>query len=665
MEFEVALDNHHLDELKAKPITGLLELIWNALDAEADWVEISFGRNALGGIEDIRVADNGHGMTVAEAHRAFAALGASWKLTAARSRSGERVLHGKHGRGRFLAAGIGRAIKWETVAEDDGERKLTTIVIRDDNLRRGEISDPISTEADIGTKVVISGITEHPEGISETAADRLVARLAIYIEEYHPTVIYDGEVLNPASIQEKRTDYELEDDNARLDVIEWTRPVDRALYLCTPDGMALDHISPGIQAPGFEFTAYLRWTGFEDQQRILAPELDAESAAVIEAGRGTLRTHFRDRAEDERRTQVAEWKVEEVYPYEGEPDDTTEEATRDLFDVVAVTARDAVNAGSLQNRRFSLSLLRQAIEQDPGSLRRVLKEVLELPVDRLEELDELLRQATLASVISASRSITNRLDFIKALDEMVLNPAIKKRVLERSQLHRILAGETWVFGEQFALTADDESLRSALKRHIRILGRDDLAPEEAEARVPDPGNRKDSIVDLMLARSVPQGTKTREHLVLEFKRPSVPIGPTEAQQIREYAIAVARDDRFTKADVQWDFIAVSTKLTGTVIEDARQSQLPTGQLNSYEDGRVRVWARTWSEVLEDAAHRLKYVKERLGYDPSAQQAFKYLREKHADFVPAEIATSGDVVDQTGRAIPMGDVAGDGSETEGP
>lgn len=639
MEFDVDLDRHHLEGLAAQPTTAILELIWNALDADAGLVEVSFARNALDGVEEIRVTDDGHGMTHAEAITAFRTLGASWKLRGTRTRSGQRALHGKHGRGRFRAGGIGQVMRWETVAEEEDQRSLVTIEIGSDNLQHGQVSDPQPTDRPVGTKVVIAGISEHPQGLGEGTPDRLLAHLAIYLEQYHPTVIYDRETIDPSAIQLDRTRYELELDDQQpvLDIIEWARSFPRALYLCNPAGMALGDLPPGIQAPGFYFTAYLRWEGFENETRVLTPELDAESGALIDLARDHLRHHFRERSEDELRQQVEQWKTENVYPYGEESLTDTEEVARELFDVVAVTARDAVNAGEAPAKRLSLSLLRQAIEQDPGSLRRVLQEVLDLPEDKLQELDELLSQTTLASVISLSRSITNRLDFLKALEEMILDPELKGKVLERKQLHRILANETWIFGEEYALAADDESLRTALQRHIEILGRQELASEVLAEPVEDPSGRTTAIVDLMLARSVPLSTRRREHLVVELKRPSVDVGAEEAQQIKDYAIAVARDERFEKADVQWDFIVVAGSLAGTVIEDARQHQRPLGLIASYEDDHVRVWAKTWGEIIEDADHRLKFVQEHLGYDPSAQQAFRYLRERHAEFVPPAVA----------------------------
>jgi hypothetical protein len=408
----------------------------------------------------------------------------------------------------------------------------------------------------------------------------------------------------------------------------------------------------GIQAPGFEFTAYVCWNGFEDENRILTPELDPQSVAVIEAARDQLRTHFKDRSEDERRRQVEEWKAEHVYPFEGEAETTTEKASRDFFDVVAVTARDAVNAGEAKSRKLTLGLLKTAIEQDPGSLRRVMSEILDLSEEDLEELNRLLDRTSLSHVISASRTITNRLDFLLALEEMVLDPEKRKRVLERSQLHRMLAGETWVFGEEFALTADDESLNSVLKKHIKKLGRDALAPEQLDEPVQDiSGGRKQSIVDLLLARQIPQTRNRLEHLVVELKRPTVPIGNKEAQQIKDYALAVAEDERFDKAEVDWDFIAVSTKLGGTVGAETQEEGKPSGLLTTFKQGRVRVWVRTWGEIIEDARHRHKFVKEKLDYAPSTQEAYKYLEEAHAEFLPEGKDASAGTADADRRETP--------------
>jgi hypothetical protein len=45
---------------------------------------------------------------------------------------------------------------------------------------------------------------------------------------------------------------------AILTVIEWWVQTERALFLCDENGFTLHRLAPGIQAPGFVFTAYLK-----------------------------------------------------------------------------------------------------------------------------------------------------------------------------------------------------------------------------------------------------------------------------------------------------------------------------------------------------------------------------------------------------------------------
>ena len=204
---------------------------------------------------------------------------------------------------------------------------------------------------------------------------------------------------------------------------------------------------------------------------------------------------------------------------------------------------------------------------------------------------------------------------------MVFDVETKNQVLERSELHRILENETWVFGEQFSLTASDKSLTKALQEHIKYLGRDELAPTSEEVLDAD-GHRR--ILDLLLARSVPHASQGHQHLVVELKAPRVVIGDTELTQIKNYARAVARDPRFDRLDVKWDFVIVSTELSESVQADASQTNRERG-LVADKDG-VRVWARTWAEVIDEADYRLNFVKERLGYAPTDELALEYLRQ---------------------------------------
>jgi hypothetical protein len=171
-----------------------------------------------------------------------------------------------------------------------------------------------------------------------------------------------------------------------------------------------------------------------------------------------------------------------------------------------------------------------------------------------------------------------------------------------------------------------------LEQHVKLLGRDHIA-----AGAVRDANGRPRRVDLLLAQAIPHADNVREHLVVEFKRPSVPIGPAELQQVKEYALAVASDNRFDTARTRWEFWAVSTEVKGTVESDRRQSGKPVGLVSDDADRRMRIWVKTWGEIVHDAEHRLKYVQQQLGVAPDQRRALEYLRRMHAEKLPDAVA----------------------------
>jgi Histidine kinase-, DNA gyrase B-, and HSP90-like ATPase len=643
VEIDVQLDPQHLERLTAAaPLTGVTELIWNALDADAENIEVALIENELGGIQEIRVSDDGHGMIFEEATETFGKLGGSWKPLAKVSKTKGRALHGKDGYGRFRAAGIGGRMQWKTIAkdpEDDSRNLALTITMEIGELAHVEISDSEETTDPTGTRVVIEGITETPAGLGgEGPVETLTAQFGLALQNHSAHLTYARQEIDPEELQVNRDDYTIpvaNGDDALLTVIEWKRKVNRGLFLCDENATPLSEQQPRIHAAGFHFTAYVSWTGFSDDPDLVVADMGhGETKAVLDAAREQLRQHFQDRANEKTREQIEEWKEEKTYPWQGEPETRAEEAARDVFDVVALAASDVVNSSNESGRRLSLRLLRESLESDPGSLHHVLQEVLDLPQDRLDELSDLLERTSLTALIATSKEIANRLEFIRGLEELVMPGDLAKAIKERSQLHKILENETWVFGEEYALTASDEGLTKVLEKHVAILGRDELVEGEV---LDHEGKRR--IVDLMLARSVEQNTNRREHLVVELKAPTVAVGDDEAAQIRKYATTVSKDPRFNTVDVQWDFVVVSTKVIGSPDEERRSPDRPKGLLANNRG--VRVWVKTWAEILEASNHRLKFVKDRLGYQPDEKQALEYLRKTHDKYLPPDVA-GGDV-----------------------
>ena len=221
----------------------------------------------------------------------------------------------------------------------------------------------------------------------------------------------------------------------------------------------------------------------------------------------------------------------------------------------------------------------------------MLREVLELPDETLAELDQLLDRTSLTSIIALGKVVADRLDFLMGLRALVFDPQTRKHVLERSQLHRVLANEVWLFGDEYTLAIDDEGLSAALQQHVDLLGRA-IAAEDLEPATLEDGSR--GIVDLLLSATVPLPTQQHEHLVVELKRPSLRLGHDELTQISRYADAVARDPRFNKVEVRWNFWLIGTEMNDYVQGQASQPHLPPGVVSQPLGGRVTIWAKTWS-----------------------------------------------------------------------
>jgi hypothetical protein len=635
----VTVEADHLEKLThpSRRLAGVSELIWNALDAEADKVSVRVVDNALEGVDVVEVVDNGHGMTHADALHEFQLLGGSWKRSRGKSKNDKRIVHGSEGEGRWRAFSIGDLVRWVSVAEVDGQREQITITGLHATLKEFEVSEPEPTDDPVGTTVIIENIREGLAAalLADDAVDHLNAEFALYLEMYQGLdVRYRNFRVDPGTVAKHRGTYPIDLENpygpAEVTVIEWGRDVRRTMLLCDDGGMPLGEIPPGIHAPYFDFTAYLRWAGFrENETELAAPELHPTLGPVIEAAKDHLRMHFKARADEVEAEVIDEWKQDQVYPYEAEPKTSTERVERDLFDVVAVTASRAVNSSSDRvGRRLSLRLLRQALEQNPGSLHRVLQEVLDLPRARLEELERLLERTSLSAIISAARVVSDRLDFLRGLDVLLYEQENKKALLERQQLHRILANEAWVFGDEWALAVDDESLTRVLEKHIELLGRDTLAPEEPEVLRQDESR---GIVDLMLGKSIEMAVQRHEHLVVELKRPKLKVSAKELTQIQSYATAVAEDERFERTDTSWNFWLVANELDSYAERQARQADRPWGLV--FQDVGIRVWVKTWAQLIDDCEHRLKFVQANLEIQSTRDDAVDYLRRTYAQYLP--------------------------------
>lgn len=109
---------------------------------------------------------------------------------------------------------------------------------------------------------------------------------------------------------------------------------------------------------------------------------------------------------------------------------------RQVFDIVAVNVSTFLpdfDETPKSNRALNLRLLKQTIESSPEDLQLILSEVLNLPRQKQEELAELLRETSLTAIVSASKTVADRLRFLAGLEQLLFTPELKATTKERTK----------------------------------------------------------------------------------------------------------------------------------------------------------------------------------------------------------------------------------------
>jgi hypothetical protein len=258
----------------------------------------------------IRVQDDGDGIPFEEAEGYFKSLGGSWKKKGAKTKDG-RFIHGEKGQGRFKAFSLGETVTWISGAKG----KRFSIAGQISNLKTFKVSDVVPTKSK-GCTVEISDVQKDfqirgDDGFGDQIRD--VFALQLY-EDPNFEIVYDGDIIDAREAIRDVTPYPIsataEDGSvitATLEIVEWKKKIERKLLLCLPGRFNFHSMSPGIQARGFDFTAYLTADLFQqmaDENREGLVELDPSATALIEVAKAKLREHFRKKESERSRSKI-------------------------------------------------------------------------------------------------------------------------------------------------------------------------------------------------------------------------------------------------------------------------------------------------------------------------------------------------------------------------
>lgn len=233
-------------------------------------------------------------------------------------------------------------------------------------------------------------------------------------------------------------------------------------------------------------------------------------------------------------------------------------------------------------------------------------------------------------MIKTSKEVSDRIKFVDALEELIYDQDIAKHIKERSQLHKILADNTWIFGDQFSLTVNDQSLTKVLEEYLKSKNITNVVVDKPVKRV----DGKDGIVDLMLTRSLGNSVPDEvSYLVIELKRPNEHIGQKQYRQVEDYQTAIVNDPRFQAARSNWEFWIIGDKYSSDNFVTTKLKDHSTGLVDQNTAGNIsyKIKAVTWSMLFNQAKHRLEFLKKHLDINASKEDSLMFLKEKYAQY----------------------------------
>lgn len=383
-------------------VSALAELVWNALDADAKSVSVSWSENEMLGVDSITVIDDGHGMlfddAAPQAHP-FMTLGDSDKHTVVHHSPQGRILHGRFGKGRLRALALGGVITWETTFAR-GKSRYSYFIKATVGEPVVEVSRPKVSKKPTGTRATVTLISEKGNTLDvHDVCQRFAQIFSEHLSNYPDiTISVQGERLDPSELIRGRHDlgeYETtftagDQVNWGLRATQWRDRVSEAkgrLYLCDDRKVVIAEYELGLRGAE-DTTFYLDCSRTRDWEAdgMIAMRDDAQEV-LNEARRAAhkfLRRSFKQRAQS-----LTEELIEQrIYPLAS----NAGESEKKLFAQFALHVRQSIGSYekmNLDNKRLLFKLMAELMHREPHALADILSNVLKLSHEDRKALESL------------------------------------------------------------------------------------------------------------------------------------------------------------------------------------------------------------------------------------------------------------------------------------
>jgi hypothetical protein len=336
---------------------------------------------------------------------------------------------------------------------------------------------------------------------------------------------------------------------------------------------------------------------------------------------------------------LANLEKDKYYPYQNNehPASTSQEV---LFKKVAYLLEDEHHLIQKDDkvRNFLYPLLDKAIGN--GDIEYIFNKVLKLSNDSLEKFHQLLEKTDLENVVQFASIVADKTEFLDFLHELTYGD-ISKHLKERSQLHKIVEDELWLFGENYNGTPklwSDKKIGNILTE-LRNKYFDYEPTEEDKNLIEVDTTGLNDITDLFFFNEKITDSGVREIMIVELKAPKCAISEKELSQINRYAFTIEQHAALPSEKVKYKLVLISSKLTKFAKSQtkSRRETYPDHPF-LYEkktEKNIEVYVMEWSELIEQNNRKLGYLSNKLNIkDKSVKIKFE---KEYAELIDEKIS----------------------------
>lgn len=616
---------------------SIAEYIWNGFDAKANTVSINYTVDDFGSLEFLEIIDNGYGINHSKLNSKFKPFYESEKAIKVSAPKHTSTMHGKNGVGRLTFFTFAHSAKWLTTFNDGKKHETNTIIINSNELTDFKV-ESTGNESDLtGTIVTFTNIQISENEMDKVIIPFLIREFCWFLElnkhKNFKITINDIPLNYESNVAERDEKISITYSDSKsnnktifnIKFIQWSESLHQeySKYYFLNDKeneVYKDHTTLNKKGDEFFHSVYIQSDYFKDfdfnssenesQVKLFgkaksSPEyryLIKEINQILREKRKPFLRQFADKLIE----QYEETGILPKYKTEWEEKYKKEDLIETLKSLYEIQPKLFTSLSINQKKTFVrfLDLLLDSNERE--DLFKVLDEILDLSTKEREDLAKIFRTTKLNRVIETLKLIEDRYKTYYKLRDLVFNPDLKAD--EVHHLQKLIESHYWIFGEQYHLvTAAEPKFEEALRRYTYLLTEKDTSVEiDHQHKLKEMdifACRQNTLVDRI------------ENIVIELKHPAISLGEEQYSQLHKYLQVISTQPEFNGSNVHWEFYLIGRKFsTSKYIEDLIDTNKNHGipsLILSKDNGRIKVYAKKWSEVFADFEIKHNFLDSKL------------------------------------------------------